>query len=1290
MFAGTTYLSDSRRRLSAREARISERTRPSHLPRTASFFKAAVVFLLLLAPYLLIAINALAQTEPPDLNNTLPIHVGDGNHDPSLSKQAQSTDQTSQHYKTLPSTLVIQAAEQNKDSVVTDVTDKLKGSIGGQYNDIFWGVHQVWSDDIVSNLFANIGQLLGKWLSEFIDGWVADTAAFLTKYLRIFVLNPNIPVNGLNGLNGGGGVVDDISPYIRQAADVMYGIAIDLLLLLFILCIWKYWAEAAWRGGGNLMGAVGRLIFTAGLLLAWPTIYAFEIQIANEMIKAIYFNSADQVIMLDVAMQAAIKAGLVAGAAALANAFAPVILAAGGGAAAEGAGGLVLGTVGDAVSFAGLIIWSVLGVVLIAELIYFLVLKAIQTALLVAMYMFAPIFLVFFATPDTESVTAGFVKSFVEVSLWTFVWVGLLKIMVILLNSDFNPWGKIMLAVGILQLMIQVPSFLSRAQISPMSDFISTGLVTGFAMAGIKRLADGAGNKTAQLFNYGLTQQFAARGMQQTQNQAMNGLPTGAADPELLTNIRNAATGQPLSGQAGTGAQATQRGATPGLNTPGQPGNRPPGQALPGQAAPGLNTPGQASPNMAQADQQAAAVPAQGLPVAQPAVGAATPGTNSATFSAAALGLATGMARSISPAGVQRGMADPTLVAGTGEAVPADRFAEMLEGRFQHGEADSGVMNPATKFDHSGYKFVPIKNAAERARKFENNSIGYSSDGTNRLIGDGKGNLRHMRARQGASPEEVAHLVMAGGYAELFHDDPLAFDAARESAIESGADSPKGLFQRAAAGFMAYNGRSFKETAQAKQSFNRALFAQAAVGSEAYISGGQGNNYTQYLKNRFGEWGTNDDTRAVHWMTDASSPSSPWNPNYTPASDALYASGNPVTEANRAASGNAYVMRMPQWQRKAAMPAVAKYATDIADAQYPDADPLVLDAAVGRIATGLGKSEVEAIFAVQVESGGTDVSVPMVQTVALLSQDPRCRDANTAYLNLRSLMSSGRGGVRRRTVNVQAQVQPDNTQQPVAPDNVNIPSGSVAGQSVVEQNIDVEVRPGGGSGDSSATVQNITMQMPGGTTSNPQVYSNTRAVGGGGGADSTTRQNVQVEVRSDGGASTVPVSQGDLAGVAGAANTAPLHNAAYMMIDCYNAGITDQQMQDPNVAGLINHYYQDPGQRHMLSTVAVAARVLGNGNVNQNYVQTVQRMVSSGHSPSKIARPQIEAASDLCEYNYGNEPPIEPTYNTVQILLEHPGYSPLPGHRLSSAIINDLRARLSNSGRQAQNRGSNP
>ena len=93
---------------------------------------------------------------------------------------------------------------------------------------------------------------------------------------------------------------------------------------LFVLCIWKFWTEAAWRGNANLMGAVGRLIATTGLIIAWPTIYAFEIQITNEMIRTLYFNSADQVAMLDAAMAVAVKGGLVAGVGLLANATAPV------------------------------------------------------------------------------------------------------------------------------------------------------------------------------------------------------------------------------------------------------------------------------------------------------------------------------------------------------------------------------------------------------------------------------------------------------------------------------------------------------------------------------------------------------------------------------------------------------------------------------------------------------------------------------------------------------------------------------------------------------------------------------------------------------------------------------------------------------------------------------------------------------------------------------------------------------------------------------------------------------
>ena len=380
------------------------------------------------------------------------------------------------------SPLVFQAAEQGQGSEMQKAANNILNGSLGSVNETYKGMHQWFKDDMVGNLFSNIGQLAGKWLTELIDGWIADTVHFLAKVLRIFVLNPNIAVNGLDG-NGD----DSISKYIRQGADVMYGIAVDLLLLLFILCIWKFWAEASWKGAGNLMGPVGRLIFTAGILLAWPTMYAFEIQISNEMIKAIWFNTPDQVLMLEHTLAQAIKGGLIAAGAGATMVLAPI-------ASKLALGGTAGGLVGGTFYFASSLVFTILGGILITEIIYILVLKAIQTALLTAQYMFGPIFLVFFATPDTESYAVTYVKAFVETSLWTFVWVGLLKVMTIVMYSDFNPWGKVLVAIGVLQLMIQVPTFMGKAQISPASDFLSpefamkriTGALNDLRDAGVK------------------------------------------------------------------------------------------------------------------------------------------------------------------------------------------------------------------------------------------------------------------------------------------------------------------------------------------------------------------------------------------------------------------------------------------------------------------------------------------------------------------------------------------------------------------------------------------------------------------------------------------------------------------------------------------------------------------------------------------------------------------------------------------------------------------------------------
>jgi hypothetical protein len=534
-------------------------------------YAALVALIVLLASFFIVP-GALAQTDPAPPGT---VSSGDPNAG-NLSPGASATQNTvpNPYYSANGYTnLVQQQAEQNTPAVAQNVEQQLWPDFGA-YNDTYDGLSAFWGDDIISNLFANIGQLIGKWLSEFINGWVADTVQFLTGFLRVFVLNPNIAVNGLGN---GNGPADDISPYIRQGADIMYGIAVDLLLLLFVLCIWRYWAEAAWRGGGNLMGAVGRLIFTAGLLLAWPTIYAFEIQITNEMIKAIYFNSADQVAMLDAAMAAAVKGGLVAGAGLLANATAPIAGQVFGGAlgTAGGAGGpigMTLGMVGGLIAFVGLIVYLVLGGILIAELIYILVLKSIQTALLCAQYMFAPLFLVFMATPDTEQVCSGFVKSFIEVSLWTFVWVGMLKIMVIIVLSNFNPWGKIVMTVGVLQLMIQVPSFLARAQISPMSDFISAGLVTGGLMKGGAALANVLSNRSQQFANaVGNFGYAGAKGAPKSQTTELNGLGNDVARPDLLKDIRNAqATGQ-VPGEKKKEDDKDKKAGKEGLDENGKP-----------------------------------------------------------------------------------------------------------------------------------------------------------------------------------------------------------------------------------------------------------------------------------------------------------------------------------------------------------------------------------------------------------------------------------------------------------------------------------------------------------------------------------------------------------------------------------------------------------------------------------------------------------------------------------------------------------------------------------------------
>jgi len=1340
---------------------------------------------------------AFAQTEPPPPGQAWPTDPGSG----ALSSGAQGTDPTARLFPDEPpTTYVNQAAEQNKDIVIQNVEQLLTDNFR-QYNDTYVGLHTFWGDDIISNLFANIGQLIGKWLTEFINGWVSDTVQFLTGFLRVFVLNPNIAVNGMSNVPGGGSS-DDISPFIRQGADVMYGIAVDLLLLLFILCIWKYWAEASWRGGGNLVGAVGRLIFTSGLMLAWPTIYAFEIQITNEMIKAVYFNSADQVSALDAAMAAAVKGGLMAGAGLIANATAPVAGQAFGGLLGTGPGGIALGTVGNLVAFVGLIIYLILGGILIAELVYILVLKAIQTALLTAQYMFAPIFLVFFATPDTENVTSGFVRSFVEVSLWTFVWVGLLKIFVIMILSDFNPWGKIILAVGILQMMIQVPSFLARAQISPMSDFISAGLISGGLLNAGKALGSTLQSRGMQLAKYigGDTTTGAARGPEMSKKADLEGLAHGPRDPHLLKGIRDAsrgtggegpkgakdgavgpdgkpitpgdptkpgatppkkpdgsavgpdatkkapgdptgasATGTPLNAAgdalkkgavvggvaaaAGAGMAAAQaNGLSTGRTSPGSdedakraraeaeqaamaakklendinaglvgddkdkpkppqlvdgkeikqggddkkdkgveggmnlgtltppPGSKtgldgkaggpegnkdltapvdrnikqgqgkqgagitPPGAkdlasltpdpnkkdgtqlgpdgrplnmdveegadgatgpgglkltpgATIGGAGNGLKPPVGGDANLGTKTNNLGAAGPEGtisLPVRKPG-SESRPATNNPDPTIQGLGKSTGtptQARNIDPttgigddsatdangvasdtklppplktggetakAEVKEGTVvndgkvpvtvslpgrrvqaptgnlgtregadvtaptgdgqlnvQPGTVAGPGEGwrpetvtadmkpgagtpaggapkveiqpgigvglpgmpgvvtLPAGRRGQGQgragqnvhgfidpgggwepdeaprvqnltgaggggaggtgggggggwvppdDGRPQHGvappspheqrlQATQSVV-PMNQYQQSGYRWIPPRGISGGIRLAQDVTLGPSTSGEPELIGNSKGQTFHVRHGENMDPDRLALQMMTAGYSTLVGNDPVAYDAARQSAIDAGADKPKGFAQRMASGILSYNGGSWAQTANAKQAFQHALYTESVKGSQAYVNGQPGNAYTEYLNQRYGPMTDDQQAWGVHIMTDAGSPESSWHWGHIPATETLVRNAIPINATSRAIATNATVLRSRPWEQRAAISGSSAYLEARRNEEIPEAHGMVADAWVGREAQLLPPAVVNTVTALTSELGDDACrNVKMVNDVA--------------------------------------------------------------------------------------------------------------------------------------------------------------------------------------------------------------------------------------------------------------------------------------------------------------------
>ena len=149
----------------------------------------------------------------------------------------------------------------------------------------------------MGSLFANINQTISRWLNHFFKGYLPDIISSLSGVVKSFFLNPNLVKITANAADS-----NDLSFLLGQLATIVYGIAFDLLFVLFVIAIWQYWTKGSWQGNVSAMSAVGRLICTLGIIVGWPTIYSFEIDLSNEMITAIFASGSNQLQLLDMVM----------------------------------------------------------------------------------------------------------------------------------------------------------------------------------------------------------------------------------------------------------------------------------------------------------------------------------------------------------------------------------------------------------------------------------------------------------------------------------------------------------------------------------------------------------------------------------------------------------------------------------------------------------------------------------------------------------------------------------------------------------------------------------------------------------------------------------------------------------------------------------------------------------------------------------------------------------------------------------------------------------------------------
>lgn len=295
-------------------------------------------------------------------------------------------------------------------------------------NETYRGMHQWYKDDLVGNLASNIGQLVGKWLSEFIWGACADCTRTVTQALcEIYSLSAR--------------------PTLWSSLVVVYTVE------FFCLTVAVYAMQLLRQRKGKVFRVKSG---QAWLLLSFAIIFPLVSWFCFVALATFVLGSSAGATNIGDALWTLLGASSrEAGAAALVI-FSPIL--------ANFSLGSFAPAIGSCFYFAALLLLAALAAVIVGQLVLVALLQMFRIFLALGLLFLAPIAMFASIQSGTRVCTIKLIRSFVEINSWGLAYVLGLKAIELIVSCNFYPSIKLVAVAAVLQFVLWVPQATTRSK----------------------------------------------------------------------------------------------------------------------------------------------------------------------------------------------------------------------------------------------------------------------------------------------------------------------------------------------------------------------------------------------------------------------------------------------------------------------------------------------------------------------------------------------------------------------------------------------------------------------------------------------------------------------------------------------------------------------------------------------------------------------------------------------------------------------------------------------------------